>query len=181
MDAPAQRTRTPAGKVMLVEVGCGRTGGIQNHDTMRTEFQGNRLMDWTDERIPDSFKARVWPNPGLGNAMPQPGRGSDEVQEAITIAKELHAAEEHDPPTLKRKLTDLSFLVERGAIDNVRKRLNIVPGVTAPEDTRLQLMPLIQTMHDTTETKVHRKCAQRAKEGVSGWLAVPGATTRNQS
>lgn len=62
---PAQRTRTPAGKVMLVEVGCGRTGGIQNHDTMRTEFQGNRLMDWADERIPDSFKARVWPNPGL--------------------------------------------------------------------------------------------------------------------
>ena len=46
--------------VMLVEIAYGRTGGEQDHDTMLAAFVADRLMDWTDSRIPDGFKVYIW-------------------------------------------------------------------------------------------------------------------------
>lgn len=57
-----------AGKMMLVEIGYARTGGTQVYQTMVDAFQANRLIDWTDSRIPSSFRATVWPADGVNLA-----------------------------------------------------------------------------------------------------------------
>ena len=54
-----------AGKLMLVEIGYVRTGGVQAYQTMLDAFQADRLIDWTDSRIPSSFVATVWPADGV--------------------------------------------------------------------------------------------------------------------
>jgi hypothetical protein len=53
------------GKMMLVTIGYGRSGGRQDFADLRRLFDSDRLMDWSDERIPDSFQVRVWMNDGV--------------------------------------------------------------------------------------------------------------------
>jgi hypothetical protein len=46
--------------LMLVDITYGRTGLQVSHDQAEADFLNNKLMDWTDPRIPDQFRIRVW-------------------------------------------------------------------------------------------------------------------------
>jgi hypothetical protein len=50
----------PPDSVMLVEIGYGRTGLAEPHDNAEADFLNDKLMNWTDPRIPDEFRVRVW-------------------------------------------------------------------------------------------------------------------------
>lgn len=106
------------GRIMYVEIGYSRTGGDITAQTIR-DFEEDRLMAWTDARIPDRFE--VWvvdcdvdpqtlSSPGLwsgavaavkaktrilhkvftlGNAMPEPDRGNYIIQHGVGLAQEM--------------------------------------------------------------------------------------------
>lgn len=54
------RGPTYNGDLMLVEVRYERTGAAEEHAFAVSAFLGNRIRDWTDPRIPCSFRVRVW-------------------------------------------------------------------------------------------------------------------------
>ncbi len=51
---------TTIGAAMLVEVTYGRGGAQEAHAVALAAFEANRLRAWTDPRIPDYFRVRVW-------------------------------------------------------------------------------------------------------------------------
>lgn len=47
------------GRLMVVEIGYGRSGGIDTHASLRVKFEGDPFVSWTDRLIPDKFTVRV--------------------------------------------------------------------------------------------------------------------------
>ena len=145
-----------ANHIMLVEIGYGRGGAVEVHDVAQAAFEANRLRDWTDPKIPDSFTVRVWnsalnlatvTNDGtfdtavtglalgapaftqtfiLGNQMPEPDRAMYIVQYGLDKAYELAAIGGFDDNVV-------AFMLEIGSIAAIRAHLALVPGVTGPE------------------------------------------------
>lgn len=160
---------------------------------MLQSFLNDRLADWSDERIPDSFKVRVWHDStdpatlsndfefnaavtklkllgtayakdfNLGNQMPQPDRNNYVVQAAVGIATEMH--EQYESLDDNPPMTPISYLIQEDVFGELREKLAAVPSVTKTEAAGMQAIPLVLTMHCTTEPKVLKKYKGRVNEG----------------
>lgn len=174
-----------AGKIMLVEIGYGRTGGEQSFETLRTSFEDNRLIDWTDERIPDSFTVSVWPAGTLdpstittdiafdaavvelrktGTSVKKPfvlGNAMPEPDRSMYIDQEAITIAmdlfENRPEGLQRTLSEMTWLLQETPIQEIRTQLLAVPNVTPTEATGFQFGGLLFAMHDTTPAKAKKK------------------------
>jgi hypothetical protein len=174
---------------MQVDVGYGRIGGEEAHQTARVEFEQDLLRDWTDPRIPDIFRVRVWDGTldlskinndldfdkalvelgksmqmhdesfNLGTGVPEPDRNMFIVQMALSATLEKHAA-------LTRQVSMLSYLLEPGTVTDVRTTVAAEYGVTATEAAGLQAFPIMKAYQDgVTEPKIQKKILKRKAEG----------------
>jgi len=178
--------KTYAGHLMLVTVSYGRSGSEESHDDAFDAFQTDRIRDWHDPRIPDAFQIRVWAGNGalldgiktdgdfdaavkklelgkpaaysrsfaLGKGMPQPDRGMYINQHALTVTEALHTS-------MKRSESLISFLLEPGTMNSVRKEVESLAGVEATEALGLQAFPI---MHAYQKGVSGPKIVQRIKK-----------------
>ncbi len=178
--------RAHAGKTMLVEIGYGRTGGEQIFAALRTKFESNRLIDWTDSRIPDSFTVSVWPASTLDPATITTDLAFDAAVTSLRTTGTMfnqsfalgNAMPEPDRTMYidqeaitiandlfaertgsESTLAEMTWLLLAGTIVTIRTRLLAVPGVTATEAAGYQFSGLLYAMHQTTPArakKVHK-------------------------
>jgi hypothetical protein len=175
---------------MQVDVGYGRAGVEESHDAAQDAFDLDRLRDWTDPRIPDVFRVRVWNGIvdsskinndqefdkalvklafstlkfeqtfNLGTGIPEPDRNMYIVQMALSAALDKHAA-------LTREVSMLSYLLEPGAVASVRTTVAAENGVTATEAAGLQAFPIMKAYQaGVTEPKIQKKILKRNADGL---------------
>lgn len=172
------------GKMMLVTIGYGRTGGERDYDGMVDEFQDNHLVDWTDVRIPDSFEVRVWPNAGVDPANIE---SDQDFEEAVAKLKKTGPSYSKDfalgnqmpqpdrqmyveqygigvakdlyegRPPLHRETSIMSYLLLEGTLDDIRVEMKDVPDVTPTEAAGLHVYPLMKGIQGITEPKARAK------------------------
>jgi hypothetical protein len=184
------------GKIMHVEIGYGRTGGVQTYATLLASFEADHLMDWFDSRIPDSFRVRVFTSPTCN-----PSAVTNDVQfdtmsallctgaaaydHTFTLGNSMPQPDRGmyigqaaasifedlvDEPgfaPLVRSLTPVSLLLTQDFVSEVRVRLASVGGVTAAEASGFQAIQGVLALNNITEPKIMTKVKRRRTEGVA--------------
>lgn len=179
-----------ANHIMLVEVGYGRTGIPEDHDSAHVQFASNRLRTWTDPRIPDSFKIGVWQantnvcgiaNDAafdheanllkqktlvffteftLGEEMPQPDRGNYINQFGLTKAIDQYEKYCEN----KQDASFISFMLKRNVIKEIRDDLMDVDEVTPTEAQGIQAYPIMSAYQaGLSEPKVKKQLVERGR------------------
>ena len=186
---------TFAGKLMLVEMTYTRGGGRQSYENMLDAFVMNRLIDWTDERIPDGFTVRVWDDPLDPSAINTDNDTDFDSKVAalkvkapvfshtLTLGNTMPEPDrnmyiyqtaidvtlslrETKKYQLKKSLSDVTFMLLPDTIGDVRNGMATQPGVTPVEAKGIQLCPLITQIQAITPAKIKAKRKQRVLEGM---------------
>jgi len=172
--------------MILIEVNWGRTGIEEAHDVALALFQENHIRDWTDRRIPDAYRIRVWNGGGdpssitsdadfdtavtsinpatviydkqivLGDAMPEPDRAMYIEQHALGVALERHVA-------LKREDSMMSFLMDVGTVDMVRADVAKNKSILSTEAAGIQAVPIMQAYQNISLPRIKAKMKDRTK------------------
>lgn len=181
-----------ANHIMFVEIGYGRTGIPEDHDSAHVAFASNRLRTWTDPRIPDSFKIGVWKantnvsgikNDAdfnhevnllkqkdlvfykeftLGEEMPQPDRSNYINQFGLNKAIEQY--EKYCETKGEKDVSFVSFMLKREVIDEIRDDLMDVDEVTPTEAQGIQAYPIIFAYQKgVSESKVRKQFEERGR------------------
>jgi len=174
--------------IMLVEMGYGRPGPNETHDQAVEAFDDDRLRDWLDSRIPDSFRVRVWNSTedpstikssgefaamvtrlalavpayentlALGTALPEPDRSMYVNQTALNVAMDLWDED---------KFPDFTdFMLQPKTVPKVRTDLQQVPGVTATESNVHAFPIMFAYQRGLTAPKVRRRLVTMDNKGL---------------
>ena len=184
------------GFLMLVEIGYGRQGGIQSYDSMLKDYMENNLMEWIDQRIPDSFEVRIW-NDSLDPSKITIDNDSffDQTVTTLKIKKPVFECsfslgtqmtepdremcirqraiavanellETHNSKKLKRQDSIRTFLLRSDTIEKIRTEMKKDKDLDEVEASGIQLCPLILDTWDATYPKIKRKWQQLAEDGL---------------